>query len=68
MYIKAETAPILSGLILAVARYKDEDYSRGRFGLERSFPENPALINAFFKAGIKSTVKTNAATEKPTEA
>jgi hypothetical protein len=31
-------------------------------------PENPALIKAFFRAGMRRTVKMNAAREKPQEA
>src|SRR5436190_22023157 len=41
----------------------ERGYNIGRFGFERSFPENPALINAFFNCGINKTVKMNAAME-----
>jgi hypothetical protein len=43
-------------------------YSSGRFGLERSFPENPAAIKAFLSAGISSKVIMKPARENPTEA
>lgn len=43
-------------------------YNNGRFGFERSFPEKPALINAFLSAGISRTVNMNAAREKPADA
>ena len=43
-------------------------YSTGRFGLERSFPEKPALIKAFLRAGIKNKVIIRPAREKPTDA
>jgi len=45
-----------------------ERYSNGCLGFERSLPENPALMKAYFIAGINMIVKMNAAREKPTEA
>ena len=41
---------------------------RGRFGFERSLPENPALIKTSLRTGIKRTVEMNAVREKPHEA
>ena len=43
-------------------------YRSGRFGFERSLPENPALMNALLNAGIKRAVNMKAARENPTEA
>jgi len=72
IYTKAETAPILSALQLALGPGKGGGAParnrRGRFGFERSLPENPALINTFLRMGIKRTVEMNAAREKPHEA
>jgi len=43
-------------------------YNNGLFGFDRSFPENPALINASLNAGINSSVKIHAARVKPRDA
>jgi hypothetical protein len=43
-------------------------YNNGLFGFDRSFPENPALINASLNAGINSSVKIQAARVKPRDA
>jgi hypothetical protein len=53
---------MLAGIVRNV-RYKS-----GRFGFDRSLPENPALINASLRAGISMAVNRNAASENPTDA
>jgi len=66
IYTNADTAPMLSGLPLAKEQLLK--YNKGRFGFERSLPENPALMNALLSAGMRMVVNINAAKEKPTEA
>jgi hypothetical protein len=67
-YIYKSRNSILSALPMSVPpkKWKEGDgNSRGCFGFERSCPEDPALIKASLRVGMRRMGKMNAAREKP---